>query len=810
MVLRFTLLLLACPPADALAFPLRPPRFDAAGDPLPDRAVARLGTTRFRHPSPLEAEAYSPDGRLVAAASSAPSVIRVWERRTGLLRDEWRFDDPAVPAQLVFGPDGTRLYAGRSPCRAVPWAMRDLARRTTADVGPTGEQSFAFQTLAPDGRHGVLVGGDRVTVWDLAANREIASFERPERLVADVAAVPDLGWVAVCHTGTKYTVTRLSTGKELWAVEGDWDGILPNQPVAFAPDGRRVAIRTEAGRIGVYDVVTGKAEVTIRGSDLAGAVSAMRFSPDGRTLVVSWKWRWVRLYELPTGKERARLPVACGSPTDIAIAPDSRTMSAADPQSGQAVRFYDMSRGTPVDADGGPVTPIAALAVSPDGSAVACVSDPGGETALTVWDADAGKPRWSVATGRFADVAFSPDGVLVAAPCTEADNPIRLWDARSGKGLGDLAPNGNAARSVAFFPDGRLVAAVGASLAVWDTKTKRRLPEAADVPRGIDRVAVASDGRQAVVTTPEVFVRRLPADDRRPLPSIPFQKTPTGFALSPDGRLLATADGTDSARLWELLSGLEVRTIECAVPVVGVAFAPGGHILALATGGGTVLHDVPRNAARLALPMATTADTLVAFSADGRRLVTAGNRDSTATAWDVADVVRRPVAVAAKPIDLDGCWAALADSDPKVGYAAVWKLAADPDQAVQLLAAELGGPLPSAARIARLIADLDHPRYPARERATRELEAVGEQAVEALREARGGKMSAEQAERIDGLLGKLAGQRPSPDRLRTARAVAALELIGNPQARAVIEEVTKGPSGAPRTQEAKAALGRWR
>jgi hypothetical protein len=86
---------------------------------------------------------------------------------------------------------------------------------------------------------------------------------------------------------------------------------------------------------------------------------------------------------------------------------------------------------------------------------------------------------------------------------------------------------------------------------------------------------------------------------------------------------------------------------------------------------------------------------------------------------------------------------------------------------------------------------------------------VGEQAVDPLRAVRAGKVSAEQAERVDGLLARLTGPKPSPDRLRAARAVAALELVGSAAARAVIRDVAKGPESAPRTREAKATVGRW-
>ena len=346
---------------------------------------------------------------------------------------------------------------------------------------------------------------------------------------------------------------------------------------------------------------------------------------------------------------------------------------------------------------------------------------------------------------------------------------------------------------------------------MWDGRTGKPVAEPSGVPHGIDRVAVCPDGQRVVVATPGVYVCAV-GTSRAGDPDIPMEKSLTGFALSPDGRLLATADGTPGVRLWEVLTGAEAAALPFADPVAGLAFSPDGRTLAVATAGGTVLFDLTTAAARLTLPRGVTADTLVAFSADGRRLATAGNRESTATVWDVADL-RAPAATRREPPGPDAlraCWEALAVPDPRAGYAAVWKLADAPDKAVPFLARALGTPLPDAARIARLIADLDHPRYAVRERAARALEDIGVQAVGALREARNGRVSAEQAERIDGLLGKFDGPKPSPDRLRASRAMAVLELIGSPAGRDILRDAAKGPDAAPRTREARATLERWK
>src|SRR5204863_9367180 len=65
------LLALVAPVANAADHAAKTPRLDVNGDPLPDGAIARLGTSRFQPPaSPfVRAIALSPDGKTVATAT---------------------------------------------------------------------------------------------------------------------------------------------------------------------------------------------------------------------------------------------------------------------------------------------------------------------------------------------------------------------------------------------------------------------------------------------------------------------------------------------------------------------------------------------------------------------------------------------------------------------------------------------------------------------------------------------------------------------------------------------------------------------
>jgi hypothetical protein len=111
-------------------------------------------------------------------------------------------------------------------------------------------------------------------------------------------------------------------------------------------------------------------------------------------------------------------------------------------------------------------------------------------------------------------------------------------------------------------------------------------------------------------------------------------------------------------------------------------------------------------------------------------------------------------------------------------------------------------------RLARLLADLDADEFAAREAASRELAQLGEGAETAIREALKGKPSAETKRRLDDLLEKLEHRALTPDELRGVRAVEALEHIGTPEARKLLEALADGAADARLTRDAKATLKR--
>jgi WD40 repeat protein len=325
-------------------------------------------------------------------------------------------------------------------------------------------------------------------------------------------------------------------------------------------------------------------------------VSGLAFSPDGKILASGDYQGFAKLWDVATGSERATLIGGRSGWGPLAFSPDGKVLAFSGGQSSDAtVTVWEVATGRKLTTlQGSGMVPC--LAFSVDGNTLAS-----GDVASTVqlWDVATWQRRSILRghRGRVRSVAFSPDGKTLASgsdgyTCNDENEAVTiLWDLSTEPPRPQYQLPG--AFSVAFSPDGRTLARG------WNHRVHLY-----DVETGKERASF----RGHVNTIHSVV-------------------------FSPDGKTLASTGSDRAVRLWEVASGQQRACLVHRVDVLAVAFSPDGRTLASGDANNLVqVWDAERPADQITLQQDTSGVGRVAFSSDGKRLISVGREVKL---WDL-------------------------------------------------------------------------------------------------------------------------------------------------------------------------------
>jgi WD40 repeat protein len=409
--------------------------------------------------------------------------------------------------------------------------------------------------------------------------------------------------------------------------------------IAFSPDGtlfatgsadiafssrtswrRSTPIRSDNNFVQLWDVETGRLLETIdTGSNY---VTTVAFSPDGTLLASGGMYpdeNAIRLWKLDSVFEGNDTPWKTQnqhtrSVFSIDFSPNGETLLSGSGDN--TVRAWDVTGDRPASTlmyRAGAIVQIYAVDYSPatadDGEQLVAIAGSvfQGSTPtelLEIWDATSREMVHQLQghTSSVDSVAFSPDGKILASGGSYPDNNIHIWDAQSGEQLRVLEGHVSGVRNLAFSPDGETLASSGwdATIYLWDVET--------------GEVKGFNDEHTSVVWS---------------------------SALSPDGNMLATGGDEGFIRLWDMETGQKLKTLNAnSSRVTSLAFNSDGMILIAGTDEpnfAVQLWDVNSGELLNQFEGHQNFVQVLALSPDGKTLASGGALgDNTVRLWDIS------------------------------------------------------------------------------------------------------------------------------------------------------------------------------
>lgn len=312
------------------------PGCDRAAKPTVSQAGSLLRALLYDHRQPIRAVAFSPDGRLFAAAGGAAAGVSAKHQ-----------------------PGSTILWdaAACLPVATLQWHRESVLSATFAPIQPL---------VATGSRDGTIaVWNVSRGLWDAVLGIREHSMAANAGGVESLAFSPNGEWLASAGLDQSITIWNTADWRQETAIATRREGRCQ---AMFSPCGRYLAaVWKSRGAAILWDVGTWRQYVQLKPrSEEDGEDLGLAFSPDGSRLAVLGG-NEVRIWDISTCQ--VVTSIRASKSQAMAWSPSGKLIATGGfPTAGQAtLRLWDADTGAEFDQLAGQQSPVTAVAFSPDG-----------------------------------------------------------------------------------------------------------------------------------------------------------------------------------------------------------------------------------------------------------------------------------------------------------------------------------------------------------------------------------------------------------------------------------------------------------